>query len=174
MLSTLPKHFAKNIAQSTLLKQIAKNIAQSTLLKTHCSNTSPKNIAQSTLLKKHCSNTSPKNIAQTHRQKTLLKTVYQYSKYLSMPSVTPLVRKSTGQMQPFSSEKLKESLMRSGADQAHIDIIIADIEGWIYEGISTKAIYTRAFALLKKKTLGVAARYKFKKAMMELGPTGHP
>ncbi len=103
-----------------------------------------------------------------------------------------LIRKASGELEPFSPEKLKKSLMRSGASQAQIDSIVKDIESRIFDGISSKLIYDKAFALLKKKprvikskeghiaiikpTLspGAAARYKLKNAMMELGPTGHP
>lgn len=86
----------------------------------------------------------------------------------------PLVRKASGEMEPFSSEKLRHSLQRSGAADSLIDSIVKDVESWIYDGISSRKIYDRAFALLRKKPVGTAARYKLKKALMELGPTGHP
>lgn len=85
-----------------------------------------------------------------------------------------LIKKSSGEMQPFSSEKLGRSLQRSGASAEDIERILKDVESWIFDGISSRKIYDRAFSLLKKKTLTVASRYKLKKAMMELGPTGHP
>ena len=85
-----------------------------------------------------------------------------------------LIKKSSGEMQPFSSEKLERSLQRSGASAEDIERILKDVEAWIFDGISSRKIYDRAFSLLKKKTLTVASRYKLKKAMMELGPTGHP
>lgn len=66
------------------------------------------------------------------------------------------------------------SLQRSGADSAVIESIVDDVESVLYDGISSKKIYDRAFALLRKKQLGIAARYKLKNAMMELGPTGYP
>ena len=77
-------------------------------------------------------------------------------------------------MEPFSTEKLRRSLQRSGATDSVIEPILKDVESWIYEGISTRKIYDRAFGLLRKKTLTVASRYKLKKALMEMGPTGHP
>lgn len=88
---------------------------------------------------------------------------------------TPLfVRKASGVMEPFSREKLKRSLQRSGAADLLVDSILNDVDSWIYDGISSRKIYDRAFSLLRKKTLGTAARYKLKRAIMELGPTGHP
>jgi len=85
-----------------------------------------------------------------------------------------MILKVSGEMVPFSRNKLMSSLHRSGADDETVHSIISDIESWVYDGITTKKIYDRAFALLRKKQLGIAARYKLKNAMMELGPTGYP
>ena len=43
-----------------------------------------------------------------------------------------------------------------------------------FQGISTKEIYNRSFALLKKNKRHLASKYKLKKAIYELGPTGFP
>ncbi|OED42626.1 ATPase, partial [Flavobacteriaceae bacterium (ex Bugula neritina AB1)] len=48
------------------------------------------------------------------------------------------------------------------------------VKSELYQGISTKEIYNRAFALLKKKKPAFASKYKLKKAIYELGPTGFP
>jgi len=85
-----------------------------------------------------------------------------------------MIRKVSGDMEPFSRNKLMSSLRRSGADNETVESVLTDVESWIYEGITTKKIYDRAFAFLRKKQLGIAARYKLKNAMMELGPTGYP
>jgi len=85
-----------------------------------------------------------------------------------------MIKKESGEMESFSRTKLIHSLNRSGADPEVIDSIADDIDSFIYDGITSKKIYARAFALLQKKQLGIAARYKLKNAMMELGPTGYP
>ncbi|MCX6308489.1 MAG: restriction endonuclease [Bacteroidia bacterium] len=85
-----------------------------------------------------------------------------------------MIRKVSGEMEPFSRNKLSSSLHRSGADDETVQSVLADVEAWIYDGITSKKIYDRAFALLRKKQLGIAARYKLKNAMMEMGPTGYP
>jgi len=85
-----------------------------------------------------------------------------------------MIRKVSGDMEPFSRNKLKSSLHRSGADEETVESVIADVESWVCDGMTTKKIYDRAFALLRKEQLGLAARYKLKNAMMELGPTGYP
>jgi hypothetical protein len=84
------------------------------------------------------------------------------------------VVKASGQRVPFSLDKLRRSLERSGADAETIDNICHSVANELYPGISTKEIYHRAFALLKKKHPFSASKYKLKKAIYELGPTGFP
>lgn len=82
--------------------------------------------------------------------------------------------KSSGETVKFSLEKLRTSLSRTGADHQTINEIIEIIQDEIYQGISTKEIYNRAFTLLKKRKSHLASKYKLKKAIYELGPTGFP
>lgn len=82
--------------------------------------------------------------------------------------------KSSGEKAMFSLEKLRNSLKHSGADHDLVEQIVDKVNEEIYEGISTKEIYNRAFALLKKKKSVFASKYKLKKAIYELGPTGFP
>ncbi len=82
--------------------------------------------------------------------------------------------KSSGQKVKFSLQKLRNSLKRSGANETTIDQILDTVRDELYQGISTKEIYNRAFALLKKKKSVFASKYKLKKAIYELGPTGFP
>jgi hypothetical protein len=89
-------------------------------------------------------------------------------------SKMPLIKKASGEMEPFSPEKLKNSLHRAGANPAIITEITRNISAWITEGIPTRKIYSRAFSLLRKKRKSMAARYSLKKAIMEMGPSGFP
>ncbi|TVZ27569.1 ATP cone domain-containing protein [Gillisia sp. Hel_I_86] len=84
------------------------------------------------------------------------------------------IEKSSGEGEKFSISKLHNSLKRSGADRATIKKIIDVVSNELYQGISTKEIYNRAFALLKKNKPIYASRYKLKNAIYELGPTGFP
>lgn len=84
------------------------------------------------------------------------------------------VIKSSGKRVKFSLSKLRSSLKRSGASKETIDAIIDKVRDELYQGISTKEIYNRAFSLLKKKKSYLASKYKLKKAIYELGPTGFP
>ena len=85
-----------------------------------------------------------------------------------------IITKSSGDKVKFSLNKLRSSLKRTGADRETIDQIIDKVRDELYQGISTKEIYNRAFALLKKKKSHFASKYKLKKAIYELGPTGFP
>nr|WP_223270723.1 ATP cone domain-containing protein [Subsaximicrobium wynnwilliamsii] len=84
------------------------------------------------------------------------------------------VIKSSGEKVKFSLDRLRASLRKSGADGQTITQIVDKVQGELYDGISTKEIYNRAFALLKKKDSYLASKYKLKKAIYELGPTGYP
>jgi len=82
--------------------------------------------------------------------------------------------KTSGEKVDFSTTKVTNSLRRAGADEDIIQYILHKLKEEIYEGISTKQIYNRAFQLLKQKNRFTASRYKLKKAIYELGPTGFP
>ena len=84
------------------------------------------------------------------------------------------ILKSSGEKAKFSLEKLRNSLKHSGADDNLVQQIVNIVRDELYQGISTKEIYNRAFALLKKKKSVFASKYKLKKAIYELGPTGFP
>lgn len=82
--------------------------------------------------------------------------------------------KSSGEKVRFSLDKLRSSLLRTGANKKTIEQIMNVVRDELYQGISTKEIYNRAFALLKKEKSFFASKYKLKKAIYELGPTGFP
>lgn len=82
--------------------------------------------------------------------------------------------KSSGEKAAFSYRKLRASLLKSGAGEALVDQILKTIEEELYEGISTTEVYNRAYALLEQERGIYASKYKLKKAIYELGPTGFP
>ncbi len=84
------------------------------------------------------------------------------------------ILKSSGKKVDFSVEKLRSSLKHSGADDQLVQQIVDTVRDELYQGISTKEIYNRAFVLLKQKKSLYASKYKLKKAIYELGPTGFP
>jgi hypothetical protein len=85
-----------------------------------------------------------------------------------------LVKKASGEEEPFATEKLERSLLNAGAKADIIQKIVGDIECWIQPGVTTKKIYTRAFSLLRQDKTTSSLRYRLKQAILELGPTGYP
>lgn len=80
--------------------------------------------------------------------------------------------KHSGDIVEFNSDKLKKSLLKSGASTLEVDTILHTIKKQMYEGISTKQIYKMAFSLLKKTANSHAARYNLREAIRLLGPAG--
>lgn len=84
------------------------------------------------------------------------------------------VRKYSGELVDFDESKLIRSLKNAKADHDLANKIVVSIEKELYAGMSTREIYNKAFKLLKSNRRPSAARYKLKKAIMELGPSGFP
>jgi ubiquinone biosynthesis protein COQ9 len=82
------------------------------------------------------------------------------------------VIKHSGDIVDFDHKKLRKSLAKSGAGDLVVEDILHKISKEIYDGISTKKIYKRAFALLKKEANSHAARYNLRSALQSLGPAG--
>ncbi|NNE03622.1 MAG: ATPase, partial [Eudoraea sp.] len=91
-----------------------------------------------------------------------------------MPDQPVHIIKYSGESVPFSEEKLRKSLKRSGAHADLVTTILEKVKEELYEGITTRELYNRAYAILKKSKPLTASRYKLKKAIYELGPTGFP
>ena len=84
------------------------------------------------------------------------------------------ITKASGLIVPFNKEKLKQSLLHSGANAEQVDEVVSEVMEMLVEGMSTRKIYKAAFRLLRNISRPVAARYKLKQAIMELGPSGFP
>lgn len=84
------------------------------------------------------------------------------------------VKKSTEEIEPFSIQKLEQSLESCGTSKSEIETIVNKMQPYIYDGISSNEIYKKAFALLKKYNRISASRYSLKRALFDLGPTGYP
>ncbi len=89
-------------------------------------------------------------------------------------TVPLFVTKASGEKVLFDPAKLRQSLKHANADDSAIDSIMAEINRMLEPGISTRKIYNRAFTLLRHYHRPSAARYKLKRAIMELGPSGFP
>jgi hypothetical protein len=85
-----------------------------------------------------------------------------------------IIVKADGKQEVFDPERLAVSLERSGAQPYTAERIAQTITDSIAPGTSSKEVYTKAFSLLRREARPVAARYALRRALLELGPTGHP
>ncbi len=84
------------------------------------------------------------------------------------------VIKASGEVEPFSEEKIISSLMRAGADKETAAGIAEEIKPQLYQHIPTFQIYSTVMRLLRRRERALANRYSLKRAIIELGPTGYP
>ncbi len=83
--------------------------------------------------------------------------------------------KMSGEQEPFSEQKYRESLRRAGASEALIDQVLAEVHPQLREGMTTKELYKLTHQLLDKKAKhGTSGRYHIKQALIKLGPSGYP
>ncbi len=86
----------------------------------------------------------------------------------------PTIIKADGSKEVFDPERLVVSLTRAGAGGYTAERIAKTITNTVTPNASSREIYSRAFTLLRKEARPVAARYALRRALLELGPTGHP
>ncbi|MBU6214431.1 hypothetical protein KGM48_01110 [Patescibacteria group bacterium] len=86
----------------------------------------------------------------------------------------PIIIKADGATEVFDPTRLMMSLEQAGAGVHSAERIARSIAATVHAGASSKDIYSRAFAMLRKEARPVAARYALRRALLELGPTGHP
>lgn len=85
-----------------------------------------------------------------------------------------IVKKKSGDPEPFSKQKLKESLKKCGATIQETQTIVKSIYPMVYDGISSDLIFGKAFFLLRKLNEVSASKYSLKRAIFEMGPSGYP
>jgi len=86
----------------------------------------------------------------------------------------PIIIKADGTNEVFDPVRLTSSMKRAGAGEHTAKHIAETITETVTQGALSRDIYARAFALLRKEGRPVAARYALRRALLELGPTGHP
>jgi len=85
------------------------------------------------------------------------------------------IYKSSGKLVPYSEEKVRRSLLRSGAPRDLANTIAQRVTSEIKDGDTTRDVFKKAYSLLRaSKERGIAARYNLKQAILDLGPTGFP
>ena len=84
------------------------------------------------------------------------------------------ITKASGEKELFSDAKLRHSLERTKAPSDVIGKIIDRVRSEVKNGTKTAEIYRYALSLLHEQDRVTAGRYALKRAVMELGPSGHP
>lgn len=84
------------------------------------------------------------------------------------------ILKSSGLLEYFDRDKLRNSLKKSGASSVLANEISDIIESNLVEGEQTQIIYNKAFEILNKKSKVTATRYSIRKKLSDMGPTGFP
>lgn len=83
------------------------------------------------------------------------------------------IKKSHGGVEDFSKHKLYSSLERTGLPENQCQRITDEVTSEIGEGSRTKDIYKKTLRLVKTKSPLAAVHYSLKRALFELGPSGH-
>lgn len=84
------------------------------------------------------------------------------------------IKKASGLIEDFDPGKLRESLLRSGADREQVEEIIGKVMPDMQPYTSTRKIFRLAHKYLRQFNRSSVLRYSLKKALMRLGPTGYP
>ncbi len=84
------------------------------------------------------------------------------------------VVKRNGEIAHFDEGKFRKSLERVGASGAEIARISKYIQEHLSDGMTTHELYKMAYAQLRSKSTKAAGRYRLKKAIIDMGPTGYP
>lgn len=84
------------------------------------------------------------------------------------------VIKASGQLEPLSIKKIRQSLSRAGADQKVIDRILVAVKPKLYDRIPTREVYRLVYDQFNQLQPPQVFHYALKPALMELGPSGYP
>lgn len=81
--------------------------------------------------------------------------------------------KEDGSREKFSPEKVKKALRRSGMSAKECDTALKLLYPKLKDGMTTKMIYSRVYAIIRELRPEVTHRYNLKRALLLLGPAGY-
>ncbi|MBP6860052.1 MAG: restriction endonuclease [Candidatus Pacebacteria bacterium] len=82
--------------------------------------------------------------------------------------------KADGTVEAFDPAKLIGSLTKAGATMASAERIAHVILSTSASSVMSAEVYRKAFSMLRREAKPAAARYALRRALLELGPSGHP
>jgi len=85
-----------------------------------------------------------------------------------------IIFKADGKKESFDPEKLRSSLLHSGASQESTEEVLMHMMPELHTGMTTGEIYRHAYQYLRKISKPVARSYSLRRAVMDLGPSGFP
>ncbi len=85
-----------------------------------------------------------------------------------------LITKANGKQETFDADKLRFSLIHSGASEDAVEEVVSHVLEDLQEGMTTGEIYRHAYEFLEKINKPVARSYSLRRAVMDLGPSGFP
>lgn len=93
-----------------------------------------------------------------------------------MPKVENMITivKANGKHETFDPEKLRFSLLNSGASHEEMEQVLTRLTPELKNGMSTHDIYHHAFSILSGLSRHVARSYSLRRSVMDLGPSGFP
>lgn len=83
-----------------------------------------------------------------------------------------LVKKGTGELVPYDENKVRASILRTGANEKIVDKVIEDIQPHLEDGMSTSKLYHFVYDALEKQSVCHACRYSLREAVFKMGPAG--
>ena len=83
------------------------------------------------------------------------------------------ILKEGGEREEFSTTKVSRALSRSGIPKSAQAEIISELETFLYDGITTREIYSILKRIIESDRPQSAHKFNLKRALFELGPEGH-
>jgi len=84
------------------------------------------------------------------------------------------VIKASGELEPFSDDKIISSIKRAGIPKNLQDEVLLHVKSKLYENIPTSEVYKHITEFLDRQPKKFKDKYGLKQAIMDLGPTGYP
>ena len=85
-----------------------------------------------------------------------------------------LIIKSDGKREVFDQEKLRASLVHSGATEEAVGKVLSHVLPELHNDMTTGEIYKHAFSILQGISAPIAKSYSLRRAVIDLGPSGFP
>jgi hypothetical protein len=95
-------------------------------------------------------------------------------KVVGKPTEQITIIKANGKREVFDPEKLRMSLLNSGASPEAAEKVLDHVHKELHGDMTSTDIYTHAYAILKEINRPLARSYSLRRAIMDLGPSGFP